>query len=39
MVQKILAIPLPMNPIEDKFVWSSFENGKFSIKSAYLVAS
>lgn len=34
VADKILAIPLPLNDMDDDFIWEPFPNGTFSVKSA-----
>ncbi|KAI5334704.1 hypothetical protein L3X38_024837 [Prunus dulcis] len=35
VIEKILTIPLPFYPLQDKLIWGPAPNGNFSIKSAY----
>lgn len=36
-VDKILAIPIPINDVEDKLIWGPTSNGEFSVKSAHII--
>lgn len=37
VVDKILAIPILINDVEDRLIWGPTSNGEFSVKSAHII--